>query len=119
MKNFIIITACLIIGIIGCWAGYNLGSHIGYEKILIEKEIAVKLAYEEGLQKGMAGVKVEYGSPWHGIWSKALSLGYPSVHDTPWNEFTIQEKMFLCAYGSPGNSLSDEEIGEIKEVYGQ
>lgn len=41
-----------------------------------------------------------------------------SLHDTPWKEFTIQEKMYLCAYGSSGNKLTKNDMTEVQKLYG-
>lgn len=49
----------------------------------------------------------------------ALAMLHGSIKQTPWDEFTLQEKMLLCAYGSPGNKMSQEDIARIGEVYGE
>ena len=43
---------------------------------------------------------------------------YGDLHSTPWSFFTIDEKMYLCAYGSSGNKLSNKEIDQIRKKYG-
>lgn len=47
-----------------------------------------------------------------------LQKEYGSMKDTPWNEFTIQEKMYLCAYGSPGNRMNHKDINQLILQYG-
>jgi hypothetical protein len=43
----------------------------------------------------------------------------PVAKETPWDSLSIQDKMFLCAYGSSGNKLSKQDIKEITERYGE
>ena len=50
-------------------------------------------------------------------WTKHTDR-HGSIHNTPWNELSIQEKMYLCAYGSSGNKLSKQDLKEITEKYG-
>ena len=45
--------------------------------------------------------------------------GLPIEKTTPWNDLSIQDKMFLCAYGSSGNKLSKKDLVEIERKYGQ
>ena len=35
-----------------------------------------------------------------------------------WNSFPIETKMFLCAFGSSGNSFSESDMKEIQEKWG-
>jgi hypothetical protein len=42
----------------------------------------------------------------------------PIEKSTPWDSLSIQDKMFLCAYGSSGNKLNREDLKEITERYG-
>ena len=64
-------------------------------------------------------------------WNYAVTLSYARVSrlvgleqkhgtfkDIPWDEFTIQEKMMLCAYGSPGNLFSTKDMEDIFIEYG-
>jgi hypothetical protein len=48
----------------------------------------------------------------------AYKTKYGSIHDTPWEEFDIREKMFLVAYGSSGNRFSDKDLDEIEKKFG-
>jgi len=54
---------------------------------------------------------------WPQIYKKAKSLGYDTIHDTPWNEFTIEEKAAIAMYGGSGSKLSKEEIKEFEGKY--
>lgn len=42
----------------------------------------------------------------------------PIEKSTPWSALTIQDKMFLCAYGSSGNKLNKQDLKELTERYG-
>ena len=42
---------------------------------------------------------------------------YGGIKNVPWDNWTIEEKMYLCAYGSSGNKLSQKDIQEIKNKY--
>jgi len=54
---------------------------------------------------------------WEKIRQKSFVLGYDNVHNTPWNEFTIEEKVVIAMYGGSGSKLSKEEIEEFKRKY--
>lgn len=43
----------------------------------------------------------------------------PIEKSTPWDSLSIQDKMFLCAYGSSGNKMSKLDIKEIVKRYGE
>jgi len=45
------------------------------------------------------------------------SHAFGGIKNVPWDKWTIQEKMYLCAYGSSGNKMSKEDIQEIREKY--
>ena len=73
-------------------------------------------AYKEGYEQGIALVLEQYAvmrSRWIGFVNT-----YGSIKNVPWDEFTLEEKMLLCAYGSPGNKLSDTDVQEVIEKYG-
>lgn len=42
---------------------------------------------------------------------------YGSIHNTPWNELTIEEKAIIAMYGGSGSKLENNEIQEFKERY--
>jgi hypothetical protein len=49
---------------------------------------------------------------------KSFTFGRGVMKDVPWSEWSIEEKMYLCAYGSSGNKLNKKDMQEIKERYG-
>ena len=46
------------------------------------------------------------------------SFRYGHIKNVPWDDWTIEEKMYLCAYGSSGNKLNKKDIEEIEKRYG-
>jgi len=40
-----------------------------------------------------------------------------SIHNTPWNEFNLQEKVFIAMFGGSGSKLNEEEIKEFVNLY--
>jgi len=67
-------------------------------------------AFKEGRTQG-----------WHEGWPGVFAVNmakHGSIKDTPWEEFTLEQKMLLCAYGSPGNRMSVDDINEIHVKFG-
>lgn len=120
MKALIGIAAILLCGATLVWSGYNLEHHIqGERREALEERYAEAFdaEYVRGLKDGAEGIKVEYNSVWRILWAK-YGPKYGSIHATPWEEFELEEKMFLCAYGSPGNTLSRQDMMDVANKYG-
>jgi hypothetical protein len=74
-------------------------------------------AHTEGFDDGWDSCTLS-GSPTpEKNWSLYMTK-YGSIKDTPWEEFTIKEKMLLCAYGSSGNKLSSRDMFKVFRKYG-
>jgi len=95
MKAFI----CIIIGALLMIGSYELN----------------KQAYEKGKQETARLTSIRLTQLYQQLYHR--SKNYGSLHETPWSEFTIEEKMYLCAFGSSGNKFSQDDMGEIKEKY--
>lgn len=70
----------------------------------------------EGYKAGERSIFNAYGNGQAHLTN--LSIVYNSLHNTPWQVLTIQDKMFLCAYGSSGNKLNKQDLAEITKRYG-
>lgn len=63
--------------------------------------------------------KDEYAKPVKIVLYRGLQ-GLPQTpieKETSWDSLSIQDKMFLCAYGSSGNKLNREDINQIEKEY--
>ena len=113
------ILAILLI-VVSCFLIFMLGRHVGYgEGRSNGREFGYSTGYKNGFDEGreVPKITIKGYSVWGEIQAKYCSK-YGTIHDTPWEEFNIREKMFLCAYGSPGNKLSAEDGLEILDEYG-
>jgi len=73
---------------------------------------------EEGVGVGYNRCLQDYAGP-ISIQTNIQFVGqrYGSIHNTPWDQWTIQQKMYLCAFGSSGNKFNDRDMQKIKEKY--
>ena len=100
----------VIVSSVTFYFGYQGGYHVGSKE--------ADAAFSRGLEEGYATATSTRFYMADADRHRALVLKYGSIKTTPWDEFLIREKMFLCAYGSPGNKLSADEIQEIMLKYG-
>ena len=70
------------------------------------------LIYTQGYDKGEEAA-LQRMIEWQ---TRAMHL--QPIHDLPWSYWTIQEKMFLCAFGSSGNRLNKDDMQKIQEKWG-
>jgi len=74
---------------------------------------------EEGRRRIGAQITLVYPSVWASLWETYVDgEQYMSIHEVPWDSFTVQEKMFLCAFGSPGNKMDVDEFQEAMLLFG-
>lgn len=124
----------LLVGAIGVWAGYVLQGHIERENMpkmqsidyyltLTYDEIGHLLVHRNSPQDIIYALCQEVNNLkqniWGKIWAKSKSLGYDNPHNTPWSEFTIEEKATIAMYGGSGSKLEPEEIDEWAGKYGK
>ena len=135
MKTFII---AMLIGAIGVCSGYTLRGRIDrydrnliavrVEDIIKEATTTYQEIYDGGFHAGLQeGFQVGYQHCWNGVGLKwfgsyerfgKFAQEYGSIHNTPWKEFTIEEKATIAMYGGSGSKLEQDEINEWVNKYG-
>ncbi len=75
---------------------------------------------QQGFQEGYATCYQGLGMNWLGHYKRFMDFQqeYGSIHNTPWAEFTIEEKVTIAMYGGSGSKLEPEEIEEWVGKYG-
>lgn len=125
-EGVIVSTAIALAVMASVAAGYTTGYNKGSKRENIEKidwrvyDRGFKAGEGEGYNKGFLKCYSEFGQGWFGHHKRFRDFvdKYGSIHSTPWREFSIQEKLLLCAFGSPGNKLSDEDMQEVIRLWG-
>lgn len=108
--------------------GYQIGST---EMSKSTSEVAAEWSevYDKGFEAGeIEGFDDGYANCWSGLAMNWLgSYGrfvgftkrYGSIHETPWNEFVIEEKVTIAMYGGSGSKLEKAEVAEWAAKYGR
>jgi len=118
-----IVLMCFVWHLIGFSKGKNSHSDI-IQKARVEwNEI-----YDRGIMAGeRTGFNEGYAMCWNGLgmnWIgsrdrfQEFSKEYGNIHNTPWNSFSIEEKVTIAMYGGSGSKLEQEEIEEWASKYG-
>lgn len=73
----------------------------------------------EGFGKGYLSCYNGFGMNWIGSYNRFIELSqkYGSIHDTPWDEFVLEEKAVICMYGGSGSKMNHREIQEWVDKY--
>ncbi len=79
-----------------------------------------KAGERQGYEAGYLNCYQGLGLQWLGSAQRFLGFQreYGSLHATPWEKFTIEEKFTIAMYGGSGSKLELEEIAEWAEKYG-
>ncbi len=82
--------------------GHTVGEKLGFERGYVTCYNVLGLNWL-GSRERFAGFAREYGS----------------LHNTPWEKFTVEEKVVIAMYGGSGSKLEPEEIAEWARKYGR
>ena len=70
-------------------------------------------AYERDLDTNKKNIGIRYST-----FFMEKSKAYLGIKHVPWDKWSIEEKMYLCAYGSSGNKLNKQDLKELTKRYG-
>lgn len=136
MKAWIVIISCLLmVFMAGSVIGYNQGlksqdpmknrvadiieETVNQGNALYDKgfESGERRGFEEGYLNCYQGL----GLQWLGSAQRFLGFQkeYGNLHNTPWEKFTIEEKVVIAMYGGSGSKLEPEEVTEWSKKYGR
>ena len=74
----------------------------------------------QGFEAGYINCYNGLGLQWLGSRQRfaEFSREYGNIHNTPWEKFTIEEKVTIAMYGGSGSTLEVKELAEFIANYG-
>jgi len=113
--NLAIVCVVLTIGVVVCCL-LNSGQILARQ----HHDRGFKAGECIGFDKGYRECWNSLGMRWLGSHNRFLAFTkkYGMIHETPWQEFTIEEKVTIAMYGGSGSKLELEEIEEWANKYG-
>ena len=133
--TFVVIVTVSIIG----WIGFSIGYSRGLKpqdplKTRVSDIIEEMAKQGEGLyDKGVAaGERIGFDEGYRVCWNslgmnwlgsydrfREFSAEYGNLHNTPWEKFTLNQKVTIAMYGGSGSKLSQKETEEFISLYSE